>query len=58
MEAFLGLESGDALGARNQVALEIGGARGVELAVEITVKDGLGELTCHGRPPVSAACFC
>jgi hypothetical protein len=54
-QTFVGLESSDTSGAGNQVTLEIGGARGIEFAVEITVEDGLGEFTTHGRPPVCAA---
>src|ERR1700737_951895 len=34
-QAFVGLESCDASGAGNQVVLEIGGTRGVEVALEI-----------------------
>src|SRR6266849_3849176 len=51
-QIFVHLESSDAVGAGNQVALEIGGARSVQFAIEITVENGLGELTSHGRPPV------
>src|SRR6266446_9270139 len=54
-QIFVGLQRGDTVGAGNQVALEIGGARGVQFAVEITMENGLGELTIHGRPPVCAA---
>src|SRR6266436_6713924 len=54
-QIFVGLESGDAIGAGNQVALEIGGACGIELAIQITVEDALGKLTTHGQPPACAA---
>src|ERR1700687_347272 len=53
-QIFVGLESSDTSGAGNQMAFEIGGARGVEFAIQIAVEDRLGKLTTHGRPPVCA----
>src|SRR5229473_7117918 len=50
-QIFVRLESGDAVGAGNQVTLEIGGACGVQFAIQIAVEDGLSELTAHGGPP-------
>src|SRR6266851_31936 len=44
-------EGGNAIGAGDQMALEIGGTRGVQLSVEIAVEDGFNELTAHGGPP-------
>src|SRR6202140_5792080 len=38
-QILVNLESGDAIGAGNQVALEIGGSRGGQLAIEIAVEN-------------------
>src|SRR5712692_8105317 len=50
-QIFVRLESGDAVDAGNQVTLEIGGACGVQFAIQIAVEDGFNELTAHGGPP-------
>src|SRR5580704_13675993 len=48
-------KSGRALAASLEVALEFGGAHGVELAVEVSVQERRGEITAHGAPPAGQA---
>ena len=52
-QSLLRFEFGDALWTRKQMALKFGGACRVELAVEITVEDGLRHFTAHVGPPDS-----
>src|SRR5579859_2736897 len=40
-----------ALPATLEVALELGGAHGIEFTIEIGMKEGPREITAHGAPP-------
>src|ERR1700730_18667489 len=53
-QGFQGFQSAYAFRTGEQMTLEIRGARGVELPVEIPVEDRLRELTTHGWPPGSS----